>query len=387
MIDFFQLVFFFLLFLLIHSYFLYPIVIKIISYFFKKTKYSASDEPGISIIISAYNEEKVIESRIKNIASLNYNFDKIEVLIGSDNSSDRTNEILGKMRKQYHWVKYYCFTERRGKASVINDLVGKANNEILVFTDANVIFDEKILRNIVPHFCDPKVGAVSGQIILSEPKSIQNKDVEEQNYWSYENFIKRTEGKCGIQVGGNGGIYAIRRNLYVITPVIRAVTDDLFVPLSILNQGYKYLFENEAIAYEEMSQNIYDEFKRKVRFFSTNFQTLSYFKGLLFAKNLLISYALWSHKVIRWATPLFLILFFLISIYLFNTAAFFKWILIFQIFFYLLSIIGFLLMKKGFYIRIFSVPFYVGLVNLALVKGFIQFIFNKHKGYWETTPR
>ena len=387
MIDFFQLFFLFLIFLLINSYLLYPVVLKIISLFLRKLKYSISEEPSVSIVISAYNEEKVIEKRITNIATLEYDFNKIEVIVGSDNSSDRTNEILLKLKDKYSWLKFYSFNIRRGKASVINDLVSKAKNEILIFTDANVMFDEKVLRNIAPHFSDPKVGGVSGQILLSEPKSLQTKDVEEQNYWSYENFIKKTEGRCGIQVGGNGGIYAIRRNLYKATPETKAVTDDLFAPFSLLSPGYKYLFEDKAIAYEEMSRNIYDEFKRKVRFFSTNFQTLFYFKGLLFTKNLLISYELWSHKVIRWATPLFLILFFLLSIYLFNTAVFFKWILIIQIFFYLMSAIGYLLMKKGLYISLFSIPFYVGLVNLALCKGFLQFVFKKHKGYWETTPR
>jgi poly-beta-1,6-N-acetyl-D-glucosamine synthase len=387
MIYFLQLIFFLFLFLLIHSYFLYPIAIKIISLFFRNFKYTRIIEPSISIIISAYNEERVIENRIENIASLNYNFNKIEVLIGSDNSADGTNGIILKLKEKYPWLNFYPFKERRGKVSVINDLVSKARNDILIFTDANVMFDERMLKNILPHFSDSKVGGVSGQIILSESKFIQSKDVEEQNYWSYENFIKRNEGRCGIQIGGNGGIYAIRRNLFEVIPDTHAVTDDLYVPLSILQKGYKYLFEDEAVAFEEISQNVYHEFKRKVRFFATNFQTIFYFKSLLFNKNLLISYALWSHKIIRWFTPFFLFVFFFLSIYLFNTANFFKWVLLVQILFYFLSIIGFLLMKKGLYIRIFSIPFYVGLVNLALCKGFLQFISNKHKGYWESTPR
>lgn len=386
MIYFFQIIFFFLIFLLIHSYLLYPIVLKIISIFLKKPRRTNIAEPTVSVIISAYNEEKVIENRINNIATLDYDFSMVEVLVGSDNSSDRTDEILSRLKKKYSWLDSYHFDRRRGKASVVNDLVNKAQNEILVFTDANVTFDSKVLKNILHHFNDPKVGGVNGKILLSEPSSMLDKDIEEQNYWSYENFIKRVEGKCGVQVGGNGAIYAIRRNLFKATPS-RAVTDDLFVPLSILSQGYKYLFEDKAIVYEQMTKSIKDEFNRKVRFFSTNFQTLFFFKDLLFSKNLLVSYALWSHKIIRWATPLFLFSFFLLNIFLFNFNFSFKITLILQLFFYLLSIIGLLLHKMGIYIRIFSIPFYVGLVNMALWKGFIQFISNKHKGYWETTPR
>ncbi len=387
MIYFLQFVFFFLLFLLIHSYLLYPIVIKFISIFFKDFKNTISIEPNVSIIISAYNEEKVIESRINNITSLNYDLNKIEVLVGSDNSNDRTNEILLKLKEKYTWLKFYSFKERRGKASVLNDLVSIAKNEILVFTDANTVFDTNMLKKILPHFSNSKIGGVSGRLILSKPKFFFRKDVEEQNYWDYENYLKRHEGKCGIQIGANGGLFAMRRKLFKVIPTSKAVTDDLFVPLSVLHQGYKFLFEHEAFATEEISQKISDEFRRKVRFSATNFQTLFYFKDLLFNKDMLISYALWSHKIIRWFTPIILLFIFLINVILYNNGIFFTWSLIFQIFFYSFSLIGFLLMKGGIYYRVFSIPFYFGMINTALIVGFIKFLFKKHTGHWESTPR
>lgn len=383
----FYIIFFIIIFILIHSYLLYPIIIRIVSYFYKEVKLTNISYPSISILISAYNEEKVINERIQNIASLNYNFNDIEVLVGSDCSSDTTNEILLKLEKEYSWLKVFLFTQRRGKLPVLNDLVKKAHNQILVFTDANTKFIDNSLLLLGLHFNDLNVGGVSGRLILLESQKRLNQNIEEKKYWNYETYIKKYEGKCGILIGANGGIFAIRKNLYTEIPDKYAVTDDLFLSLSILRQKFKFLYAYDATASEEIPQEMIYEFKRKLRFASTNFQTLFYFKDLLFSKNILLSYAFWSHKVFRWFSPILFLILIILNIVLYNYGELLKILLYIQIMFYLFSFLGYLLMKFNLNLKIFSIPFYFTMTNIAIFMGFMKFIFKKQTAFWQSTPR
>jgi len=142
--------------------------------------------------------------------------------------------------------------------------------------------------------------------LIDQPES-KKKGIEERKYWEYETLIKKSEGRCGILIGANGGIFAIRRELYSGMPPDKAVTDDFFITLSVLSQNRKFIYKYNIIGKEEVAPDIKSEFKRKIRFASTNFQTLSIFKKLLVSNNILLSFAFWSHKVIRWFVPLFLI--------------------------------------------------------------------------------
>jgi cellulose synthase/poly-beta-1,6-N-acetylglucosamine synthase-like glycosyltransferase len=366
---------------------LYPIIIKIISLFFKKRKHASNSEFTVSILISAYNEEKVIKQRLNNIANLDYDFTKIEVLVGSDCSTDRTNEILEKLKNIYPWLSVYLFMKRRGKVSVLNDLVRKVKNEILLFTDANTVFDKNSINQLIPYFNDPAIGGVSGRLKLIEREVVSKSKSEEKKYWEYETIIKKLEGRCGVLIGANGGIFAIKRNLFKEIPLERPVTDDLFISLSVLQQNYQFVYESNAIAYEEVAPKIIDEFKRKVRFGSTNFHTLLYFKNLLFNKNILLSYSLWAHKVMRWLTPLLLILIFLLNIALFKTNVLFQIFLIVQLSLCFLSGLGFLLRRINIYVSPLLISFYFLLTNAALLVGLFKFLFRKQTAFWQSTPR
>ncbi|MGE5859301.1 MAG: glycosyltransferase, partial [Ignavibacteria bacterium] len=313
-----ELAFWILFFIPIHSYLLYPLIIRIISKFFGTKRNLAEQNLTISILISAFNEEKVIENRINNISKLNYDFNKIEVLVGSDCSSDKTNEILTGIENKYSWLKIYLFGDRRGKVSVLNDLVKNARNEILVFTDANTVFNENSIKILVSNFNDKLAGGVSGRLILTDAKNGISGNIEEKSYWEYETLLKKYEGKCGILIGANGGIFAIRKDLFKEIPMEESITDDLYISLAVLNQNYKFLYEENAVAYEETPTDIIVEFNRKIRFASTNFYTLTYFKNLLFNKNLLLSFAFLSHKIIRWFTPIILPIILLINLLLFS---------------------------------------------------------------------
>jgi len=382
-----EIVFISVLLLLINSYILYFPIIKIVSLFCKNKKNKSQTLPDVSVIISAYNEESVIYDRIINLLELDYPKDKMEVLIGSDGSTDKTNDILNSFSKKYTNIKSYIFPNNRGKAEVLNDLVAKASNEILIFTDANTVFDKNALKFLVEGYYDNSVGGISGKLILKDNLVSATESVEEKQYWEIETNIKEAEGKCGILIGANGGIFSIRKKLFNTIPVNKPVTDDLFISLNVLSKGYKFIFVHNAFATEDVGINVKTEYERKVRFAATNFQTLFFFKNLLFNSKPILSYAFWSHKVIRWFSPVLLLLLFLFNVLLFNSSLFFNLMMYLQIIMYTLALIGYLFTLINIKIKIFSLPFFFVITMIAFFNGFIRFLRKKHSIKWEPTIR
>lgn len=386
-----QIIFWGLIFLAVHSYLIYPIVIFISSLICKsriiknsKTEFTL---PSVSILISAFNEEKVIEERIKNISCLNYDFKKIEVLVGSDGSNDKTNEILLALHKKYAWLKIFLFPKQRGKASVLNNLFDKSKNKIILFTDANTEFDKNALFVLVKKFNNENIGGVCGRLILSDNLVPDNESVEEKKYWVYETFIKNSEGKCGVLIGSNGGIFAIKKEFVTKIPIDKPVTDDLYLTLSVLAQGKKFVYDYDAIAYEDVGKNVSIEFSRKIRFAATNFQIIPFFKSLLFNKNFLLSYAYWSHKIIRWFFPILLTLIFILNLCLYKHGEIYQIIFYLQLGIYSFALVGYVLHKIKVRMDIFAMPFFFVLSNIALVIGLIKFLRNRHSIIWESTER
>ena len=382
-----EIVFWFSVLMLFHAYLIYPITIKFISLFFNSKETEEESSISVAILISVYNEEKVIKERITNIAGLDYDFSKIEVLVGSDSSTDRTNQILMELKSTYPWLSIYPFPERRGKVSVLNDLVKETKSEVILFTDANTIFEKKSLRRLVSYFKDETIGGISGRLNLIEKNPSSKGRTEEKRYWEYETVLKKLEGKCGVLIGANGGIFAIRKNLFNEIPIKYPVTDDLFISLTVLQKGFRFIYDFEAIAYEEVAPRIIDEFKRKIRFGATNFYTLLYFKDLLLNKNMLLSFAFWSHKIIRWFTPVLLLLIFVSNILLLNVNAFYDIFFLIQMVFYLTAIVGFLLKKINIQITLFLISFYFLMTNVALFIGLLKFLTGKQTAFWQSTPR
>jgi cellulose synthase/poly-beta-1,6-N-acetylglucosamine synthase-like glycosyltransferase len=309
------------------------------------------------------------------------------LIIGSDCSSDKTNEILIERSQEHSWLRTQIFSHRRGKATVLNDLVQLAKNEILIFTDANTKFEKDAILKLISKFSDVKVGGVCGQLELEEPTDNFDKTNKEKLYWKYETYLKNLEGDLGILIAANGGIYAIRKELFTKFPKGEAITDDLYQTFTVLNQDYNFLYASNATAIEETSKEIMMEFRRKVRFAATNFQTLKHFKGLLFHKKILISYALWSHKIIRWFVPLILILLFVANFILINYNQIYYIIFIVQSSFYISAFIGFVLNLLKVNIPFFSLIYYYVLTNLALLIGLFHFILKKQAPIWQSTPR
>ncbi|MCW8817968.1 MAG: glycosyltransferase family 2 protein [Ignavibacteriaceae bacterium] len=384
------LIFFVSFFLILHTYIFYPVSVQLSSLFFKK-KYKVDENlsPKISILISAYNEETVIENTLTNLCEQNYPKEKFEIIVGSDGSTDRTIEIISQFIKKYSNIIFIPFEKRRGKKFVINDIVKKANCEVLVFSDSNTVYDNNAIAELAKYYADDRVGGVSGRLLLLEKSGSVATGNKEATYWKYESWIKNCEGSLGYLIGANGGIYSIKKENFVPMPSDIPVVDDLFLSLKILEQDKDMVYCKEAIASETVAPSIKWESERKVRIIPRSFETIKQVKKLLFSKRLLISYNIWSHKIIRWFTPLILIILFLsnLAISIDRAGIFYNVVLIILSVVIISGIIGYFIDRLKINIRIFQIPYYFLISNYALLKGFYRYFTKKYKSTWDPTPR
>ena len=309
-----QISFWILLFFFFHCYVLFPITLPFISEIFKR-KARVDDEsselPTVSILISAYNEESVIERKIQNLLELDYPKEKLEILIGDDGSADKTAEIVERYKDQ--GVTLIKAPQNAGKAAMLNRLQKHATGNILLFCDANTMLFPNVVRKLTDPFKDKKIGCACGHLILTD-KSGSELGRGESAYWDLESEIKKFEGMMDLLIGGNGALYAIRKELYTDLPTKKSIMDDFFVTTKILQKGYYCTFISSAIGAEQTSKETAGEFRRKVRIGRANFNYMLSYLPLLNPFRPLRCYLFMSHKVLRWFSPHIMILLLLVNI-------------------------------------------------------------------------
>ena len=277
-----EFVFFLVLYLLIHSYLVYPISIFIFGSITKKNIIRDPNYlPEITIIISVYNEENVIENTLRQFLKTDYDHTKIQFVIGSDQSTDNTNNIIDSLKNEIPNLEFIRFNERRGKSRVLNDLIKCAKGEILIFSDANTIYSPDAISKLVSYYSDNNVGGVSGRLLLLDHEKAFESGNLESKYWGIENWIKENEGKLGYLIGANGGIYSIRKDLFIPIPTDSPVADDFLISLKILEQNKLFLYEKTAIASEEIASDIKIENKRRIRNNAIDLSSIKYIKDLV----------------------------------------------------------------------------------------------------------
>lgn len=373
-----QLIFWLSIFLISYSYFIYPLILVILGIFFGKEIKRAEITPSVSLLILVYNEEKIIQDKVKNSLNLDYPKDKLEIIVASE-SDDKTNDIVEKYKDR--GVKLFAYPERKGKPYTIYQTLPKCQGEVIVFTDANAMFKKDALRKLVRNFNDSHIGCVSGELKYINP---QKADVGESEgiYWKYEILLKKLESKIHSVLGANGSIYAIRKKLY--SPLSKYRGDDFGLPIRILQQGHGVIWEPEAISEEEVYPETIKEFKRKVVIVGWHFRgAFILLKDSIKKFQLLLIFQLISHKILRWFVPFFLILIFLSNIFLLNNN-FYLTLFIGQILFYLLALIGYLQEKRKKKMnQIVNLAYYFCMVNLAALMGVIKGLFGLQKATWE----
>ena len=363
------------------TYILYPLSLFLFGKN-RQVKPALSTNFDIAVVIAAYNEENVIEKKIQSVLATSYPLDKLVIYVGSDASTDRTNEIVANFATQYPNVQLKIFQGRTGKAGIINSIIEQCKEELLILTDANVFFTPSTIPNLVRHFSEKETHQVCANILKISDRN-ENIQALEKGYLLVENQIKlRESASWGFVMGAEGGCYAIRRTAYTPIPP-NFYMDDFFVTMSVIANKGRVIFDEEAICYEDLPTESTEEFKRKIRISIGNFQNLVAFKKLLWPFWSAIAYSFISHKILRWLTPFFLILFFLVSFLLSFDSFFFLVLALVQCVLFLSPLgIPYLKWMKP---ALFVAHFYN--MNLALLIGFFRYLKGVKSSVWQPTSR
>jgi len=365
-----------------YTYAGYSLVVMFISLFFRNLVKKQPIEPKVTFLITAYNEEKTIAQKLENTLSLDYPRDKLEIIVASDGSTDRTDQIVKGFASK--GVKLLRVEGRRGKTETQNQAVKHATGDIIIFSDATTKYERHNIRRFVENYADPSVGAVSGRYEYYNPTGATI-GIGNILFWKYENFIKRSQTKIMTITGCCGCIYSVRRDLY--EPLPPDIISDLVEPLKILEKGYRVVFESEAVAYEETTEKSTEEFHMRIRVISRGMRGLLYMKKLFNPlKFWFISFQLFSHKILRWFIPVFLIALFVSNIFL-RGDLFYNATLALQIAFYGAALVAWAGERLNIKLRFLSVPLYFTTVNIASLISMYKTL----KGYkavtWETVRK
>jgi cellulose synthase/poly-beta-1,6-N-acetylglucosamine synthase-like glycosyltransferase len=368
-----------------YTYAGYPVLIFVLSRAFGKRASPPdvveAELPLVSVLIAVHNEESVIEQRINNALQLDYPADKLEIVIASDGSDDRTVELASGYG---HRVRVANYAGRRGKAATVNTAARDLNGQIVLFSDANTSIDHQAVRKLVRWFGDGHVGVVCGRLVLIDSKGGNNVDGV---YWRYETFMKTCEGRLGALVGANGAIYAIRRDVFESIPA-GTVVDDLVIPmLARMRRGCGIVYDEDALGWEETPSNLSEEFRRRVRIGSGGFQSLAMLWPILDPRRGWIALAFLSHKVLRWVCPLLLLSALGASAALCHGDAIYRWALAAQICFYGFCAATWKLANYARVPRVLRLASMFAGMNAALFLGLLQWMRGRPQGTWRRTER
>ena len=341
--------------------------------------------PELTLFITAYNEEDVVDDKMRNSLSLDYPADKLHILWITDGSNDRTNERLS------HWPQATVLyqPQREGKTAALNRGIRFVTTPLVVFTDANTHLNREALREIVRAFANPKVGCVAGEKRIA----LQDKDNAasggEGLYWKYESALKRLDYRLYSAVGAAGELFAIRTSLFEQMPP-DTLLDDFILSLRIAMRGYKIAYSKEAYALESASLNMREEEKRKVRISAGGLQSVWRLRGLLnIFRYGILSFQYISHRVLRWTlTPVVLFALLPLNLLLACTGhTLYTVILALQFAFYLLGYLGYKMEKRNIRNKLLFIPYYFLFMNINVIRGYSYLAKHKGTGAWEKAKR
>jgi cellulose synthase/poly-beta-1,6-N-acetylglucosamine synthase-like glycosyltransferase len=378
----------------LYSYVLYPFLLAFVAsliqglrdarYVLRKSdRRIGGDEslPEIAIVISAFNEERHIRQRMQNLLDLDYPAHLVHAYIGSDGSRDATGAALAAQRDPR--IRAVVFEKNRGKATVLNDLVARGTEPILVFSDANTYFHRDALRRLVSHFSDPGVGGVSGELRLVGSGG----DNQDSLYWRVEQFLKFFEARIDGLLGANGAIYAIRRTLWKpLRP--DTICDDFCVAMNVSATRHRLVYEPTAWAEEETPAAIGDEYQRRVRIGIGNFQALMRHPEYVWRTSAGTCFAYLSHKVLRWIAPQLLIVGLLVSLLLGMESSAWLTFGLLQLGAYMAAALLYALSRRGHVLRpVLRIPAFLFALNWAFLVASIRYATGQYSGSWKRTAR
>ncbi len=324
--------------------------------------------PSVSIVMVVRNEEQVLERKLENLLTMDYPAELTQLIVVSDGSTDRTEAILRSYAANPR-VNVVLNQLPRGKASGLNDAVQLAQGDVVIFTDARQKIEPAALARLVENFADPQVGCVSGELMLGDPNAGEiRKGVG--LYWRIEKQIRQLEAASGSLVGASGALYAVRRHLLAPLPP-EAILDDVYLPMQVARQGARVLFDPRAKVWDNPDLGSGQEFARKVRTLTGNYQLLQVAPWLLSSENP-IRFEFVSHKVLRLIAPFALAALLLASVLIAGSV--YKVALGLQLVFYALGVLGVLQLRRGPIARLSDAAFTFVVLNTAALVAFANFV-------------
>jgi cellulose synthase/poly-beta-1,6-N-acetylglucosamine synthase-like glycosyltransferase len=357
-----------------YAYIGFPLVLLSLRLVIRRDVKKAPIEPFLSLLIPAYNEDDVIARKIENSLALNYPPDRLEIVVASDGSKDKTAETAQKLADGSR-IRVLAFAQNRGKIATLNASVPELRGEIIVFSDASAMLPADSVRRLIENFADPTVGAASGlyKIVKADEVDVGK---SEDLYWRYETFLKIQESRLASILGGHGQLHAIRKELYPYPPA-GTINDDYIIPVSVLSKGYRAVYEPTAVVYEEAHEMT--GFGRRIRIMAGNFQQLREIGGLLHPLRPLALFFFLSHKVSRLVVPFAMLVALVANLFLLDSR-FYSAVFFAQLAFYLLAALGTVVSLKP---KILMLPFYFTMINAAAFLGFYHAMTHRRSMAWK----
>lgn len=355
----------------------YPVLIGLIGLFRRVRVESREDFlPLVSVLIAAYNEEKDIEWKVNETLAWDYPAERLQVLVASDASDDRTDDLVQGVRDPR--LTFVRMEKRGGKNLALNRLAQLARGEILFFTDANSHLEAPCLRRAIRHFADPRVGCVTGEMRYVRDESDPTFGGGERAYWGYESLVKVLESRVGSVLVCVGSVFALRRSLFA--PLQPDLANDLELPLRAGKAGSWILYEPGAFSKEKIARRPEQEFSRRRRIAGQGMVGMWRLRKCLAG---LRGWQFFSRKFLRWFTPVPLALLLVSSLWLVSNP-FFAALFLLQAVFYGLALIGALLAAAGRGAPgLFSIPFYFVLATVAVMTGAVEACLGRRFSIWE----
>jgi len=368
--------------LLVYIYAGYPLLLRLLGAGRRSATVTATELPSVSILIAAYNEADDIKATLSNKLALDYPRDRLEIIVVSDASTDGTDAIVESVAAVADIpVQLVRQEPRMGKTAGLNRIVPLAKGEILVFSDANSIYDMQALRHLVSCFADPAIGYVTGKMVYTNPDGALLGDGC-SSYMKYENRLRQLETRLGSVVGVDGGIDAMRRSLY--TPLAADQLPDFVQPLMVVEQGYRVVYAPDALLKEEALSDAVSEYPMRVRVALRALWALHDMRALLNPFRYgVFSLQLISHKLLRYLAFIPLLLAFLANILLLPAGPVYTLLFCAQLLFYFLAWLGYRWEGRGGSPRLLSLPYYFMLLNLASLHATWRYLKGEKQVIWK----
>lgn len=365
---------------LCYTYVGYPLLVLAASLLRARTVNRSAFEPMVSVVITAYNEEKDLRQKLENTLALDYPWEKLEVIVASDCSTDATDDIVREFAAR--GVRLHRQPERLGKTAAQNAAVEVARGEVILFSDATTLYQPEVLRAMTPNFADATVGCVAGRLVYVDPAQ-SGVGHGARSYWSYETFLKRHESRACSLIGASGCLYAVRRAAYV--PMYNEAGSDFLIATKMVEQGLRAVYEPAAICTEETNRRADWELKMRVRIITQTYTDLWRHRAMMNPlRSGFYAIQLFSHKVLRYFVPVFLLLILFTSSVLAPFSRFYAAALAAQLCFYAVALFAALLERAGVHrLSVLALPHYFMLANIASLIAGYKFLRGERYARWE----